>query len=96
MATDQAGDSERERREGSPETPDPRKVTLMELILAICLLGAPGDCREERLSISLEETAPMQCMIGAQQIIAEWAQTHPKWKVEKWRCGRARAEGYRI
>ena len=68
----------------------------MELVLAICMLTAPGECREERLSISMEETAPMQCMIGAQPIIAEWAQTHPKWKVERWRCGVAGREGYRI
>ena len=68
----------------------------MELVLAICMLTAPGECREERLSISMEDTAPMQCMIGAQPIIAEWAQTHPKWKVERWRCGVAGREGYRI
>lgn len=68
----------------------------MELVLAICMLASPGECREERLSISMEETAPMQCMIGAQPVIAEWAQTHPKWKVERWRCGVAGREGYRI
>lgn len=68
----------------------------MELILAVCMLSTPGDCREERLSVSVEEVAPIQCMIGAQPIIAEWSQSHPKWKVERWRCGPAGREGYRI
>jgi hypothetical protein len=68
----------------------------MELILAVCMLSSPADCREERVSISMEPTAPMQCMIGAQPVIAEWAQTHPKWKVERWRCGVAGREGVRI
>jgi hypothetical protein len=68
----------------------------MELILAVCMLTSPESCREERLTISMEQTAPTQCMIGAQPIIAEWTQTHPKWKVEKWRCGPAGREGFRI
>ncbi|MEJ1160830.1 hypothetical protein [Prosthecomicrobium sp. N25] len=68
----------------------------MELILAVCLLTSPENCREERLTISMEETAPMQCMIGAQTIIAEWSQTHPKWKVARWRCGVPGREGFRI
>jgi hypothetical protein len=69
----------------------------MILILAICLFADPSVCREERLTISMEEMIPTQCMIGAQSIIAEWAATHPKWKVERWRCRPAgRQEGYRI
>jgi hypothetical protein len=67
------------------------------LLLTICLLADPGQCREESLSVSIEETAPMQCMIGAQALIAEWSVTHPKWKIERWRCRPAgRQEGYRI
>ena len=68
----------------------------MELVLAICMLSSPDTCREERLSVAMEETAPMQCMIGAQAIIAEWTTTHPKWKVEKWRCGPAGRDSVRI
>ena len=64
-----------------------RKSPDMELILAICMLNTPSTCREERVAVSTEATAPMQCMIGAQPIIAEWTQNHPKWKVERWRCG---------
>jgi hypothetical protein len=71
-------------------------MAAMELVLSICLLTSPGDCREERISISMEQTAPMQCMIGAQPMIAEWTNTHPKWKVAKWRCGPAGFDGQRI
>lgn len=59
----------------------------MELILSICLLASPGTCREEAVPTSLERpSAPMQCMVGAMALIAEWSETHPKWKVLKWRC----------
>ncbi|MDQ0510080.1 hypothetical protein [Ancylobacter amanitiformis] len=66
----------------------------MELILSICLVANPGTCREEALSVSVEQTQmPMQCMIAAMPTIAEWSGTHPKWKVHKWRCGRANMGG---
>ena len=68
----------------------------MELVLSVCLLSTPVDCREEHLSVSLETTAPMQCMIGAQPVIAEWSVSHPKYRVAKWRCGPAGFTGQRI
>lgn len=69
----------------------------MELILSICLVASPVTCREEALSMSIEQVAlPMQCMIGAQPLIAQWSETHPKWKVTKWRCGRPGSLGQDI
>lgn len=66
----------------------------MELILSICLIASPGTCREEALSVSMDATSmPMQCMISAAPIIAEWSGTHPKWKVQKWRCARPGSTG---
>lgn len=59
----------------------------MELILSICLVASPGTCREEALSVSVEKLRePMQCLMMAVPTIAEWSETHPKWKVLKWRC----------
>ena len=68
----------------------------MELVLTICLLAAPSDCHDEHLSVSMEQTTPMQCMIGAQSVIAEWLASRPKWKVTKWRCGPAGFTGKEI
>jgi len=61
----------------------------MELILFVCLIASPGTCREEAVSLDLEQVAlPTQCLMGAQPAIAEWSETHPKWRVARWRCGR--------
>ncbi|MBS7544666.1 hypothetical protein [Ancylobacter oerskovii] len=57
----------------------------MELIMSICLLASPDACKVETLSLSGEK--PSQCIMEAPAIIAEWVETHPKWKVVKWRCG---------
>jgi hypothetical protein len=68
------------------------KDRAMELILSICLIASPGVCREEAVSLSVEQVSlPTQCMMGAQPVIAEWSESHPKWKVTKWRCGRPTA-----
>lgn len=66
----------------------------MELILSICLIASPGTCREEPVSVGIElPPAPTQCMMGALPAIAEWSETHPKWKVTSWRCVRPGASG---
>ncbi|MCK0208707.1 hypothetical protein MWN33_11780 [Starkeya koreensis] len=59
----------------------------MELILSVCLIASPGTCREEPVPVGLESRpASFQCMIDAPVVIAEWSETHPKWRVTKWRC----------
>lgn len=66
----------------------------MELILSICLVASPGTCREEALSVNVEKLqVPMQCLMTAMPTIAEWSETHPKWKVLKWRCAPPGAAG---
>ncbi len=66
----------------------------MELILSICLIASPGTCREEAVSVGLEQAPlPQQCVMGAMPVIAEWSETHPKWRVTKWRCGRPGSAG---
>lgn len=60
----------------------------MELVLSICLLASPGVCKDESLSMSQEQPAlSSSCIMAAPILIAEWCETHPKWKVIKWRCG---------
>ncbi|MBS7544926.1 hypothetical protein [Ancylobacter oerskovii] len=69
----------------------------MELILSICLIASPGVCKEEAVSLNTEQVSlPTQCIMGAQPVIAEWSESHPKWRVTRWRCGRPGAAGKEI
>ncbi|HSI42339.1 MAG TPA: hypothetical protein VLA00_17470 [Xanthobacteraceae bacterium] len=66
----------------------------MELILSICLVATPGVCKEEYIALEAEKVSlPTQCVFGAQPMIAEWSESHPKWRVTKWRCGRPEYRG---
>jgi hypothetical protein len=58
----------------------------MLILMSVCLLANPANCREERLSFSYENASFMACLVGSQQAIAEWQQSHPAWRVGRWRC----------
>ncbi len=58
----------------------------MLLLMTICFLSDPSVCREERLSLSFEETGYSACMVHAQWKLAEWQQSHPGWRIDRWRC----------
>lgn len=58
----------------------------MELLISICLMASPADCRNEHMAMSETYQAPMACMMTAQQAIAQWQEQHPKWRVERWKC----------
>lgn len=58
----------------------------MLVVMTICLLSAPQSCREERLSFSYEDASYMGCIVHAQSTLAEWQQSHPAWRINRWRC----------
>ncbi|WP_029003327.1 hypothetical protein [Azorhizobium doebereinerae] len=58
----------------------------MYILLYVCLIGAPGTCKEERINWSAEEALPMACIMRSQAAIAEWAEGHPQWHVGRWKC----------
>ena len=58
----------------------------MDLVLTICLAADLAVCREERLSMSVEPTGPLSCVIGAAPVVAQWSEHHPKWKVQRFHC----------
>jgi hypothetical protein len=65
----------------------------MLILMSICMLANPSQCREERLSFSLEQASAFACMVHSQEVIAEWQQSHPAWRVNNWRCvERSKAE----
>ena len=60
---------------------------MIVLAFVACLNTSPDQCREVNL-VFAEEITPMACVMQAQPILAEWATTHPKWRVGRWKCGR--------
>ena len=65
----------------------------MELVLLVCLISAPQQCREEVLGMGEEPVRQLACMRRAVPIIAQWSGTHPKWRVARWRCTLPDIEG---
>lgn len=57
---------------------------MMTLILVVCLSATPNVCKEERPIV--EAMSPMGCMVQGQQIVAEWVEEHPKWRLSEFRC----------
>ncbi|WP_181708046.1 hypothetical protein [Chthonobacter rhizosphaerae] len=57
---------------------------MIELVLTVCLMTAPEECRQERMPF---EGPLISCAMAGQFAAAEWLQTHPKWSLSRWRCG---------
>lgn len=58
---------------------------MTELLLVVCLLAEPAQCRERSL-VFTGDTSPMECMMDAQTELAKWASTHPKLSIQSWKC----------
>ena len=63
----------------------------MNLVLLVCLISSPQDCREEQVAVSYELTDPRACMMGAVPVIAEWTDRNPDLHVTRWKCSGASA-----
>jgi len=59
---------------------------MIELVLTLCLLDNPSKCREEALTYSTQSVTPMQCVMGAQPVIAQHMEYRPRWACKKWGC----------
>lgn len=64
---------------------------MLELVMAVCIVGDPAHCKDVSLTFTDDETTPIQCMMGtgAQSEIARWLEAHPKWEVKRWKCAPA-------
>ena len=56
------------------------------LILTVCSISDAKDCRTEELLFESHGSL-RNCMFEAVPYIASWTETHPKWKVARWKCG---------
>lgn len=60
-------------------------MNLFDVVLAICMLSDPSQCREHRLQFESMGTL-QDCIFDAQFYIAQWQQANPDWKVGKFHC----------
>lgn len=58
---------------------------MLRLVFVVCMLDAPDTCENRELLIH-DDVPLMACMTGAMPELALWRQTHPNWRVNRWRC----------
>lgn len=62
---------------------------MLELLVSVCLISDPTQCKDVNLVYTDEALTPMQCMMGAQPEIAKWIEAHPQWTLKRWTCQKA-------
>ena len=63
---------------------------MIEVIVAVCLLGEPERCKDVHLTFAEPSVTPQQCMMHGQGAIADWLASNPGWAPKRWSCGRVR------
>lgn len=58
---------------------------MLELVIAACL--ASGHCQDFSQLYDPREVSFLTCVMGAQPEVARWQESHPDWRVVRWRCG---------
>jgi hypothetical protein len=58
---------------------------MLRLVFTVCMLDAPGTC-EQREMLVYDNMPVMACVMGAIPELATWRQTHPNWRIARWRC----------
>ena len=57
---------------------------MIELILTVCLIAAPGACREERPDFG--GGSVVECFMQGQIVASQWLATRPAYTLTRWRC----------
>jgi hypothetical protein len=60
-------------------------MNFVDLILTVCLVANPGECRDEHLQFE-NRGSLVQCIVLAPSEIARWSEDHPKLRVVRWKC----------
>jgi hypothetical protein len=58
---------------------------MIELVMTVCIVAQPAACRDQHMLLDNDGT-PMQCMLKAPPVIAQWGAEHPQWYVQRWKC----------
>ena len=63
---------------------------MLRLIFTICMIDAPATC-EQREMLVYEAMPVAACVMRAMPELASWRETHPNWRITRWRCQDDRA-----
>jgi hypothetical protein len=85
-----AGGSEGTRSGIERYCPANEENHMIEIVLAVCAIQQPAQCKDVRLTYLAENVTPAQCIRYGQPEIAKWLESNPKWGVMRWKCAPAR------
>mgnify|MGYP001405325946 FL=1 len=60
---------------------------MIELVVAVCMIDQPSQCKDVYLNFEGESVTAQQCALNGQMEMAKWIGDHPSWQIKKWRCG---------
>lgn len=55
---------------------------MLELAFTVCMISSPSSCEER--SLLFVDVSPMQCILGAQTVLAPWSRDHPGWTIDSY------------
>ena len=58
---------------------------MLRLIFTVCMIDAPATCEQRELLV-YEQMPVASCVMGAMPELAVWRETHPNWRIARWRC----------
>jgi hypothetical protein len=58
---------------------------MIAIVISACLVGDPAVCKDYRIPLSLDVDT-RQCLTSAQPHFAKWVESHPGWRIVRWRC----------
>ena len=67
----------------------------IELVVAACLYSSPADCREFHFQF-VDERSLNRCLSHAQPYMANWASSHPQWRIVRWNCAYGKSDEHEI
>ena len=58
---------------------------MLRLVFMVCMINSPEVCEQRELLVQ-DEMPVMACVMGAMPELAIWRETHPNWRIARWRC----------
>jgi hypothetical protein len=58
---------------------------MIAIVISACLVSDPGVCRDYRIPLAIGIDAK-HCLRDAPPHFAPWAESHPGWRIARWRC----------
>lgn len=59
---------------------------MIEVILYVCLIVQPQECKTVPTEMMAEKVTPYECMFKGQVHASRWVASYPEWRVTKWKC----------